>query len=130
MPKPSPTLVKEAPSVLASQTKPDRAGQEAAPQGPKPGLARPAPEDNTASVGPSFHVRPVQSDHRHESPLMIKPLNPAEAMSRSHVSIGTITLEVRAASPAVPATPAPQAVAEPASAPARFALRRHHVRWS
>jgi hypothetical protein len=125
----APQLVKEALSTLASSSSVDLPRQKPESQEQSRSLARQTPEQPT-SVGSSFTVRPVQPDHQRESRPTIKPSNPGEAMPRTHVRIGTITLEVRAASPATVIMPEPQPVAEPTPAPARFALRRHHVRWS
>lgn len=129
LPQVTPQLVKEAPSTLASPSSVDLPRQEPALQEQSHNLAWQAPEQAT-SVGSSFRVRPMQPAHQRESPPTIKPANPGEAIPRTQVSIGTITLEVRAANPAPVITPEPQPVAEPNPAPARFALRRHHVRWS
>lgn len=125
----APNRLKEAPSALASPSSLELPRPQPAPQEQSQGLARQAPEQ-AVSVASSFKVRPVQPDHQRESRPTIKPSNPGEAMPRTHVRIGTITLEVRAASPATVIMPEPQPVAEPTPAPARFALRRHHVRWS
>jgi hypothetical protein len=125
----APQLVKEALSTLASSSSVDLPRQKPESQEQSRSLARQTPEQPT-SVGSSFTVRPVQPDHQRESPPTIKPSTTGEAMPRTHVSIGTITLEVRAANPAPVIAPEPQPVAEPTPAPARFALRRHHVRWS
>lgn len=129
MPQAAPQLVKEAPSTLTSPNSLDLPWQKPAPQAQSQSLAWQAPEQ-AVSVASSFQVRPVHSDHQRESLPTIKPSSPGEAMPRTQVSIGTITLEVRAANPAPVITPEPQPVAEPSPAPARFALRRHHVRWS
>lgn len=127
LPQVTPDLLKEATSTLASPSSLDLTRQKPEPQ--EQSLAWQVPEQ-APSVGSSFKVRPVQPAHQRESRPTIKPSNPGEAMPRTHVSIGTITLEVRAANPARVITPEPQPVAEPTPALARFALRRHHVRWS
>lgn len=129
LPQVAPDRRKEAPSTLASPSNLDQPRQEPAAQEQRQNLARQAPEQ-AVSVASSFKVRPVQPDHQRESPPTVKPSTPGEAMPRTHVSIGTITLEVRAANPAPMIAPELQPVAEPTPAPARFALRRHHVRWS
>lgn len=131
MPLPQATqqLVKEAPSTHASPSSLALPRQKPASQEQRQSLAWQAPEQ-AVSVASSFQVRPVQADHQRESPPTITPSSPGETMPRTHVRIGTITLEVRAANPAPVMMPEPQLVAEPTPAPARFALRRHHVRWS
>lgn len=129
MPQAAPQLVKEAPSTLTSPNSLDLPWQKPAPQAQSQSLAWQAPLQAVSGAS-SFLVRPVQPDHQRESPPTITPSNPGETMPRTHVRIGTITLEVRAANPAPVITPEPQPMAEPPSAPARFALRRHHVRWS
>lgn len=129
MPQAAPQLVKEAPSTLTSPNSLDLPWQKPAPQAQSQSLAWQAPEQ-AVSVASSFQVRPVQQDYQRESPPTITPSSPGETMPRTHVRIGTITLEVHAANPAPMITPEPQPVAEPTPAPARFALRRHHVRWS
>ncbi|MBC7700215.1 hypothetical protein [Aquabacterium sp.] len=134
VPQVTPDRLKEAPPILASPSsldlpRPKTATQEQS-QSQSPAWQAPeqvAPVESSFKVRP---VRPVQPDHQRESPTTIKSSNPVEAMPRTHVSIGTITLEVRAANPAPVTTPEPQPVADPTPAPARFALRRHHVRWS
>ena len=129
LPQVASQLVKEAPSTLTSPSSLDLPLQKPAPQAQSQSLAWQAPEQAVSGAS-SFLVRPVHSDHPRESPPTIKPSNPGETMPRTHVRIGTITLEVRAANPAPVITPEPQPLAEPTPAPARFALRRHHVRWS
>ena len=130
LPQVASQLVKEAPSTQASPTRLDLPRQQPALQAQSQSSAW-QPTEQAAFVAPSFNVRPVQLDHQRESFPTIKPSNPGEAMPRTQVSIGTITLEVRAANSAPVSTPMPQPVAEPpAQAPTRFALRRHHVRWS
>jgi|GEM_PF-3594856 len=127
LPQVRPDLIKEAPSTLASPSSLDLTRQNPEPQ--EQSLAWQVPEQ-VPSVGSPFKVRPVQPAHQRGSLPTIKPSNPGEAMPRTHVRIGTITLEVRAANPAPVIVPQPQPAAEPTPAPARFALRRHHVRWS